>query len=76
MKRKTSFIIASVLVVLFVFGASQLQAQGTISLGDLLERFQLLSSDQDQFKERLAALEAAVASANVLAGIPIGKLEQ
>ena len=71
MKRKTGVGLASALVVLIIVGAAQLQAQGTFTLEDLAERFQLLTSNQDQLKERLAALETVVASANPLAGIPI-----
>ena len=75
MKRKTVIAIVAVLAVLIVLSASQLQAQGTLTLEGLAERFQLLTSDQDQLKKRLAALETAVASANVLAGIPIQEEE-
>ena len=71
MKRKTGVGIVSVLVVLIIVSASQLQAQGTLTLEGLAERFQLLTSDQDQLREHLAALEATVEAANVLAGIPI-----
>ena len=71
MKRKMGVVLVSVLVVLFIIGASQLQAQGTLTLEGLAERFQLLTSDQDQLREHLTALEATVEAANVLADIPI-----
>ena len=50
MKRKTGIGTALVLAVLIVLSASQLQAQGTVTLEALAERFQLLTSDQDQLK--------------------------
>ena len=71
MKRRTGIGIVLVLVVLIILSASQLQAQGTLTLENLAERFQLLISDQDQLRERLAALEDTVEAANVLTGIPI-----
>ena len=71
MKRKTGVGIVSVLVALIILSASQLQAQGTLTLEALAERFQLLTSDQDQLRDRPAALEATVAANNLLAGIPI-----
>ncbi|MDE0464610.1 MAG: excalibur calcium-binding domain-containing protein [Caldilineaceae bacterium] len=71
MNRKTGVGIVLVLVVLIILTASQLQAQGTLTLEGLAERFQLLTSDQDQLRERLAALEATAEAANVLAGITI-----
>ena len=57
MKRKTVIAIVAVLAVLIVLSASQLQAQGTLTLESLAERFQLLTSDQDQLKERLASCQ-------------------
>ena len=71
MKRKTGIGIALVLAVLLILSASQLQAQGTLTLEALAERFQLLTSDQDQLRERLVALEATVAANDLLVGIPI-----
>ena len=71
MKRKTGIGLVLVLVVMIILSASQLQAQGTLTLEALAERFQLLTSDQDQLRERLAALEATVAANNLLTGIPI-----
>ena len=44
---------------------------GVLTLEDLAEKLTLLTADQDELKERLAALEAAAASTNWLAGIPI-----
>ena len=71
MKRLTGVVMAGTLLALIVLNASRLQAQGTNTLEDLIEKFQLLTSDQGELAERLAAMETAVASANVLAGIPI-----
>ena len=71
MKRKLSVVIVAVLVTVIGLGVSRLQAQGTLTLEDLAERFQTLTADQGQLRERLAALEAAAASTNWLAGIPI-----
>ena len=71
MKRLTGVVMAGTLLALIVLNASRLQAQGTNTLADLVEKFQLLTSDQGELAERLAAMETAVASANVLAGIPI-----
>ena len=71
MKRKIGVGIAVVLAVVVVLGASQLRAQGVLTLEGLAEKFNLLTADQEQLTARVAALEAAAASANWLAGIPI-----
>ena len=71
MKRLTGVVMAGTLLALIILNASRLQAQGTNTLEDLIEKFQLLTSDQGELAERLAAMETAVASANVLAGIPV-----
>ena len=71
MKRKTGIGIMSGLVVLIIIGASQLQAQGTLTLEGLAERFELMTAGQDGLREQLTALEATVEAANVLAGIQI-----
>ena len=71
MKRKLSVVFAAVLVTVIVLGVARLQAQGVLTLEDLAERLNLLTADQDELKERLAALEAAAAATNWLAGIPI-----
>ena len=71
MKRKIGVGIAVVLAVVVVLGTSQLRAQGVLTLEGLAEKFNLLTADQEQLTARVAALEAAAASANWLAGIPI-----
>jgi len=71
MKRKIGVGIAVVLAVVVVLGASQLRAQGVLTLEGLAEKLNLLTTDQEQLTARVAALEAAAASANWLAGIPI-----
>ena len=71
MKRKIGVGIAVVLAVVVVLGASQLRAQGVLTLEGLAEKFNLLTADQEQLTARVAALEAAAASANWLAGISI-----
>ena len=71
MKRKIGVGIAVVLAIVVVLGASQLRAQGVLTLEGLAEKFNLLTADQEQLTARVAALEAAAASANWLAGIPI-----
>ncbi len=71
MKRKIGVGIAVVLAVVVVLGASQLRAQGVLTLEGLAEKFNLLTADQEQLTARVAALEAAAVSANWLAGIPI-----
>ncbi len=71
MKRKIGVGIAVVLVIVVVLGASQLRAQGVLTLEGLAEKLNLLTTDQEQLTARVAALEAAAASANWLAGIPI-----
>ncbi len=71
MKVKIGVGIAVVLAVVVVLGTSQLRAQGVLTLEGLAEKFNLLTADQEQLTARVAALEAAAASANWLAGIPI-----
>ncbi len=71
MKRKIGVGIAVVLAIVVVLGASQLRAQGVLTLEGLAEKFNLLTADQEQLTARVAALEATAASANWLAGIPI-----
>ena len=71
MKRKIGVGIAVVLAIVVVLGASQLRAQGVLTLEGLTEKLNLLTTDQEQLTARVAALEAAAASANWLAGIPI-----
>ncbi len=71
MKVKIGVGIAVVLAIMVVLGTSQLRAQGVLTLEGLAERFNLLTADQEQLTARVAALEAAAASANWLAGIPI-----
>lgn len=71
MKRKIGVGIAVVLAVVVVLGASQLRAQGVLTLEGLAEKLNLLTTDQEQLTARVAALEAAAVSANWLAGIPI-----
>ena len=46
MKRITGVVMAGMLLALIVLNASRLQAQGTNTLEDLVEKFQLLTSDQ------------------------------
>ena len=69
MNRKLS--IAALFAVALLLGASRLQAQGVLTLEDLAEKLAALTSGHDEMQQRLAALEAAAASANWLAGIPI-----
>lgn len=71
MKGKISVGIAVGLTIAVVLGASQLRAQGVLTLEGLAEMLTLLTADQEQLTARVAALEAAAASANWLAGIPI-----
>ena len=73
MKGKISVGIAVVLTIVVVLGASRLRAQGVLTLEGLAEMLTLLTADQEQLTERMAALEAAAASANWLAGIPISE---
>lgn len=71
MNRKLGIAIAALFAAALVFGASGLQAQSVLTLEDLAEKLAALTSGHDETLERLAALEAAAASANWLAGIPI-----
>ena len=71
MKGKISVGIAVVLTIVVVLGASRLRAQGVLTLEGLAEMLTLLTADQEQLTERVAALEAGAAVANWLAGIPI-----
>lgn len=63
MKGKISVGIAVVLTIVVVLGASRLRAQGVLTLEGLAEKLNLLTADQEQLTERVAALEAAAASA-------------
>ena len=63
MKGKISVGIAVVLTIVVVLGASRLRAQGVLTLEGLAEKLILLTADQEQLTERVAALEAAAASA-------------
>ena len=71
MNRKLGIAIAALFAVALLLGASRLQAQGVLTLEDLAEKLAALTSGHDEMQQRLAALEAAAASANWLAGIPI-----
>ena len=71
MKGRISVGIAVVLTIMVVLGASQLRAQGVLTLEGLAEKLNLLTVDQEQLTQRVAALEGAAASSNWLAGIPI-----
>ena len=71
MNRKQGIAIAALFAVALLLGASRLQAQGVLTLEDLAEKLAALTTAHDEVQERLAALEAAAASANWLAGIPI-----
>ena len=71
MKRKTAIIIAAAFVIALLLTAPRLHAQGTLTLEDLANRINRLFTAQDDLTQRLAALEAASATQNWLAGIPI-----
>ena len=71
MKRKTAIIIAAAFVIALLLTAPRLHAQGTLTLEDLANRINRLFTAQDDLTQRLAALEAAAATQNWLAGIPI-----
>ena len=57
--------------VLIIADPFQIQAQDTLTLEDLATRINRLFTAQDDLSQRLAVLEAASASQNWLAGIPI-----
>ena len=71
MKRKISVVIAAVFVSALALSVPRLQAQGALTLEELAQKLMLLTADQEQLQARLAALEAAAAANNWLAGIPI-----
>ena len=71
MKRKLTIIILTALTVALLLTAPRLHAQGTLTLEDLAQRINRLFTAQDDLTQRLAALEAASAAQNWLAGIPI-----
>ena len=71
MNRKLGFAIAALFAVALTLGASRMRAQGVLTLEDLAEKLAELTSGHHEVLERLAALEAALASADWLAGIPI-----
>jgi len=71
MRRKMTVVFVAAFVIAIVLGASRLQAQGALTLEGLAERINLLITGQDELTQRLAALEAAAAARNWLAGIPI-----
>lgn len=71
MKRKTTLTVITALTLTLLLTDPRLYAQGTLTLEDLAQRINRLFTAQDDLTQRLAALEAASATRNWLAGIPI-----
>ena len=71
MNRQITLTIITALTITLLLTAPRLHAQGTLTLENLAQRINRLFTAQDDLAQRLAALEAASATQNWLAGIPI-----